>query len=165
MKKIQDVFGLPVLDISSGKKVGLIEDIYFNQSGELIGFAVSSQNFFNKINFLSYDNVGFIGDDAVTINTVEDLAPVQQNQYYSYNNGKSACKSIPLVTSNGQELGYITDVYFMEEVGKIIGYEVSDGFLTDITEGRRIIELPKKMIFGEDAIIVSNNDIKDVMFE
>lgn len=165
MKKIQDVFGLPVLDVSSGKKVGVIDDIFFNESGEIVGFAVASQSLFNKISYLSYENVSFVGDDAVTIGTAKFLSPLHQNQYYSYNNGKKSCKELPIMTTNGQELGYITDVYFMEEVGKILGYEISDGFLSDITEGRRTIEIPKRMIIGEDAIVIPNNEIKDAVFD
>ncbi|MGD9677246.1 MAG: PRC-barrel domain-containing protein [Vulcanibacillus sp.] len=165
MKKMKNVFGLPVLDVSSGKKVGVIEDIFFNNYGEIVGFAVASQSLFNKISFLSYENVSFVGDDAVTIGEEKFITPIHQNQYYSYNYGKRSCKELPLVTTNGQELGYISDVYFMEEVGKIIGYEVSDGFISDITEGRRTIEIPKRLIIGEDAIVIPNKEVKDVVFE
>lgn len=69
------------------------------------------------------------------------------------------------MTTNGQKLGHITDVYFMEELGKIIGYEISDGFVSDITEGRKIIQIPNKIIFGEDAILVPKDEVKEVIFE
>lgn len=69
MRKIQDVIGLSILDVSSGKKVGEIKDIYFNPEGDLNGFAVQVEGMFNKNNYLSYTDVSAIGDDAVTIDS------------------------------------------------------------------------------------------------
>jgi len=50
-------------------------------------------------------------------------------------------------------------------LGKIIGYEISDGFLSDITEGRRTIGHPDRQIVGKDAIVIPNDEIRDVVFE
>ncbi|OEF98918.1 hypothetical protein BHF71_03050 [Vulcanibacillus modesticaldus] len=165
MKKIQDVLGLPVLDTSTGKKLGVVKDVYFNQRGELVGLAVESPGIFTKRSYLSFDKVGAIGDDAVTIGTERFLTSFNQNSYYSFSTGKKAYKEYPIVTTNGKELGHISDVYFQEELGKILGYEISDGFLSDVTEGRRTIQIPKKMVFGEDAIIVPSDEIKEVIFD
>lgn len=166
MRKLKDVIGLPVLDVSSGKKVGTVKDVYFNQIGELMGLTVETNGFFNKLNFLSFESIGAIGDDAVTIGTERALSSLNPNtQYYGFSSGKQSFSELPIVTTNGHELGHIKDVYFMEEMGKIIGYEISDGFLTDITEGRRTIQVPHRTIVGEDAMIVPVNDVKDVIFD
>lgn len=165
MRKIQDVLGLPVLDLGSGKKIGTIKDVYFNQEGELRGFAVDSHGILSRTGYLYYKDITAIGDDAVTIGNERFLQPIPSNQFYSFNFGKKPYKELPVVTTNGHELGYIKDVYFMEEMGKIIGYEISDGFLTDITEGRRTIKSPQSMIIGEDAIIVPKNQVNEVIFE
>lgn len=166
MKKLQEILGLSVLDTSSGKRVGVVKDIYFDSAGNVKGLLVESNGFFSRNSFISYGNIGAIGDDAVIIGTSEFLEPLHENeQYYSFNSGKKPYKELPIVTTNGNEIGHIIDVYFKEELGKIIGYEISDGFLTDITEGRRTIELPNHLIIGEDAIVVPNVEIKDVIFE
>lgn len=163
MRKLQDVIGLPVLDIGSGKNIGVVKDLYFNQKGELKGLALEKEGFFKKIHFLSFEDVGSIGDDAVTISSKDLLTPLHENdQYYSFQLGKNIYKELPVITTNGHELGHIKDVYFMEEVGKIIGYEISDGFLSDITEGRRTIKVPQKLIIGEDAMIVPKNEINEI---
>lgn len=39
------------------------------------------------------------------------------------------------MSNEGKKLGLLEDVYFMEEVGTIVGYELTDGFFSDITEG------------------------------
>jgi len=166
MKKLQEVIGLSVLDVSSGKKVGTVKDIYFDLNGDVKGFLVEGSGFFSRGSFLSYEELGAIGDDAVTIGTADFLQPLHLNeQFYSFNSGKTPYKELPVVTTNGNELGHIIDVYFKEELGKIIGYEISDGFLSDITEGRRTIGHPDRQIVGKDAIVIPNDEIRDVVFE
>ncbi len=165
MRKLQDVIGLPVLDICSGKQVGTVKDLYFNTSGELKGLSVEkNQAFLAKLHYLPFEQIGAIGDDAVTISSVTSLIPDKQAGY-GFVSGSLSYKELPVITTNGHELGHIKDVYFLEEVGKIIGYEISDGFISDITEGRRTIKAPQKVVLGEDAMIVPTNEIKDVIFD
>ncbi len=165
MRKMLDVVGLPVLDISSGKKAGTVKDCFFNRYGELKGLAVEKEGIFNKLAYLDFNEIGAIGDDAVTIGSEKSLTPIQQHiPFDGFHSGKHSYKDLPIITTNGYELGHISDVYFKEELGKIIGYEISDGFLSDITEGRRTIQIPNKFIVGEDALIIPNSEVKDVIF-
>ena len=60
-----------------------------------------------------------------------------------------------MITKEGERLGFLEDVYFMEEVGTIIGYELSDGFFSDIMEGKRVIRADQPPAIGKDAIIVN----------
>ncbi|MFV9510946.1 PRC-barrel domain-containing protein [Tepidibacillus sp. LV47] len=166
MRKVLDVIGLPVLDTSSGKMIGSVKDVYFNDRGELMGIAVEAKGLFSKTAFLAFEHIGAIGDDAVTVGTKRFLSTLDPiDQYHGFYSGKSLFKGQPIITTNGHELGHIEDVYFMEEMGKIIGYELSDGLLSDITEGRRVIQFPKKVIFGEDAMIVPKEEIRDIQIE
>ena len=47
--------------------------------------------------------------------------------------------------ANGRELGWVEDVYFREELGTLVGYELSDGFLADVLE-------PQGAEAGEDDL-------------
>lgn len=166
MRKMLEVLGLPVIDTSSGKKVGIVKDAYFTQAGELKGLAIESDGLFSKISYLDFSNIGAIGDDAVIIGSSQFLTTISStSELYSFVSGKKSYKELPVITTNGNELGHIQDVYFMEDMGRIIGYEISDGFLSDITDGRRTIKHPQRMILGEDALIIPNTEIKDVMLE
>jgi len=166
MRKVLDVIGLPVLDTSSGKMIGSVKDVYFNEQGQLMGIAVEPKGIFSKVAYLAFEHIGAIGDDAVTVGTKRFLSPLDTiDHFHGFYSGKSLFKGIPMMTTNGQELGHVEDVYFKEELGRIVGYELSDGLLSDITEGRRIIQFPHRMIFGEDAMIVPQEEVKDVTIE
>ena len=53
-----------------------------------------------------------------------------------------------MISEEGERLGFLEDVYFMEEVGTIIGYEISDGFFSDIMEGKRVIKADNHLRLG-----------------
>jgi uncharacterized protein YrrD len=56
---------------------------------------------------------------------------------------------------NGNQLGIIEDVYFSKKLGnKIKGFEISEGFISDLTEGRKWLTLPDSVTRGEEAVIV-----------
>ena len=59
------------------------------------------------------------------------------------------------MTAEGERLGFLEDVYFLEEVGTIIGYEISDGFFSDMMEGKRVIKAEQPPAIGKDAIIIN----------
>jgi uncharacterized protein YrrD len=64
-------------------------------------------------------------------------------------------KGTPIITVEGHQLGMVEDVYLQQDLGKqIVGFELSEGFLSDIRDGRKWLPLPKEAISGEDAIIV-----------
>jgi len=62
------------------------------------------------------------------------------------------------VTVDGEQLGRVSDVYFSEILGtQIVGYELTDGFIADVMEGRRWLPVPSDLdsvMLGENAIIV-----------
>ncbi len=162
MQKAQDVIGLPVLDTSSGKRIGNVKDIFFQADGEIMGLSVEAQGLFSKVLFLSFEHIGAIGHDAVTVGTDRFLSTLDLEAVYGLYTGKKSYKGLPIIATNGNELGHIEDVYFLEEMGKIIGYELSDGFFQDVTEGRKIIEHPPSLVIGEDAMIVPYDEIKEI---
>jgi uncharacterized protein YrrD len=62
-----------------------------------------------------------------------------------------------MLSKSGETLGMLKDVYFLEEMGTIVGYEITDGFFSEITEGNQMIQSEKPLTVGKDAIIVDVN--------
>nr|WP_243864300.1 PRC-barrel domain-containing protein [Paenibacillus castaneae] len=76
----------------------------------------------------------------------------------SFYTGLVKLKDLPVVTVQGLQLGRVSDVYFYPNQGtQIIGYELTDGFVSDVMEGRKWLRAPSDpdaVLLGEDAIIV-----------
>ncbi|MNI52018.1 PRC-barrel domain protein [compost metagenome] len=69
--------------------------------------------------------------------------------------GNSKLKELPVLTADGVTIGYVTDVYFDQEMGNTItGIEISDGFISDLMEGRKRLPFIPEMSMGENAIMV-----------
>lgn len=62
----------------------------------------------------------------------------------------------PVITTNGKQLGILEEVYFDEKQGNIVGYELSDGFMNDVMDGRQLICQPDQFLFGQDAFVVQS---------
>jgi sporulation protein YlmC with PRC-barrel domain len=63
-------------------------------------------------------------------------------------------KGTAILTTHGQDLGRLVDLYFNDRTGKIEGYEVSGGLFADAYTGRSFVPAPKALKIGEDYAFV-----------
>ena len=59
-----------------------------------------------------------------------------------------------LLTTDGQDLGKIADVYFDEQTGRVEGYEATGGLFSDLSNGRTFVPAPDDVQIGTDTAIV-----------
>lgn len=167
MRRAQDIIGLPVIEIETGKQVGTAKDFLIDRDWNLQGLLLETKHWFSSPRFVEWDAIIALGEDAVTIpdeDSVRDLDDADSALFLA--SGSSKIKGLPVITVNGVQLGLVEDVYFGEEWGrKIVGYELTEGFLSDLKEGRKWLPSPDQVTLGEDAIIVpvrSDTQLKDV---
>ncbi|MFD0674163.1 PRC-barrel domain-containing protein [Cohnella sp. GCM10027633] len=159
MIQIQQVLGLPIL-LQSGRRVGRVKDISFDEFWSLSGVVLDRKVWLRRAyKVVSWGDVVSCGPDAILIADDANIAVVERKRLLrTFHTGIIQLKDMPVYTKEGLRLGDITDVYFKETAGKqIIGYELTDGFLADVMEGRRRLflpEQPENVTIGENAIIV-----------
>lgn len=155
LRKALDIIGLPVLEIESGKEMGHVRDVLFDDQWVVRGVLLENKTWFTLGKYIPDAHIVAYGEDAVTISNSEAIAAVEHDQlYHGILTGNSRMKGVPVVTSNGNQLGLVEDVYFQAETGEIVGCELSEGFISDIKEGRYWLKRPDKITLGTDAIIV-----------
>jgi sporulation protein YlmC with PRC-barrel domain len=66
---------------------------------------------------------------------------------------KTSLLGTPVVTTRGERIGQIGDMYFEETSGTIVGYEVSGGALGDAMRGTSWLPLSAIQVIGPDAVI------------
>lgn len=162
VRRAIEVLGSKVVNVESGKVVGIVEDILFDRQGQLQGFILERKSWFQKSLFLPIAEVKTIGEDMLT--TQQDLHQrIDQvaKDWVRLAEGHSQIKGSPVISSTGKQLGTLEDVYFHEELGTIIGYELSDGFFSDLMEGRRVIQTPDRIFIGDDALIIHSAEEKE----
>lgn len=149
--------GQPVFETNNGVKIGEICDLCISKDGAVKGLLVKKGVFFKQSYFLDIQKVSSFGWDGVMIEDAGQLEKLKENPEYTFNHQHSL-EGMMMISSSGESLGLLKDVYFKEELGTIVGYEITDGFFSDIAEGKQIIQSEKPLTIGKDAIIVDVNE-------
>ncbi len=145
--------GLPVYVKSTGEKLGIVFDLCLAEQGRVEGLILRKGALIKKSYLIPFEDVSSFGADGVMIEKTTILQPLKGT--YQFFEGKERLVGKPLVSSTGESLGILADVYFQEELGTIVGYECSDGFFADISEGKRVVKTDEPPTIGKDAIIVN----------
>ncbi|EGL83510.1 PRC-barrel domain protein [Caldalkalibacillus thermarum TA2.A1] len=155
MRRACDVIGSVVMNITSGENLGRVADLVFDREGRLQGLVLEKQSWFGKPPFLPVSHIRSIGEDLVTVaQPLPETPSTLHDKWFLFQQGQPSMLGTPVVTANGKQLGVLEDVYFDEQLGTIVGYELSDGFFSDMLEGRHMIRQPAKFLFGKDAFVV-----------
>lgn len=170
LRKAYDILGLPVIGVSNGKRLGTAKDFWLDAEMQAQGVVLETKNWFTAARYIDWDDVVSFGEDAITVHGDWVLRNWEETpDSICLVNGKRKLKGVPIMTVNGQQLGLVEDVYFSENMDKtIIGYELSDGFLSDVTEGRKWLPAPDKTTLGEDVLLVpvhAGQDLNEITNE
>lgn len=148
--------GQPVFETKSGTKIGVVSDLCISSSGKVTGLLVKTGVFFKPSYFLDIQKVASYGNDGVMIDDNAYLEKLKTSPEYTLTH-RNSLNGLMMLTKSGELLGLLKDVYFQEELGTIIGYEITDGFFSDISEGKQVIQSGSSPAIGKDAIIVDVN--------
>ncbi|NEW04552.1 photosystem reaction center subunit H [Paenibacillus sp. SYP-B3998] len=165
MRKAHDLIGLPVLTVQSGKQIGQVKDLLLDPMWNIKGIVLETKQWFSSLRYIPWEDLVAAGEDAVTIlndNVIQELE--QTESLHALLEGSRKIKGLPVITVGGQQLGMVEDVYLNQDWGKqIVGYELSEGFISDLKEGRRWLPMPDSATKGEDAIIVPVHCTEEVI--
>jgi uncharacterized protein YrrD len=124
--------GLPVYELAGGKKLGEVCDVSISSDGSVIGLLVKKGAFIKKTCQIKITEVASFGSDGIMINSQSALEQLDSEPEYTLEHNQSLAGK-KLLSKEGEQLGLLEDVYFMEELGTIVGYELTDGFFSDIS--------------------------------
>ncbi|MDQ0218199.1 photosystem reaction center subunit H [Peribacillus cavernae] len=146
--------GMPVYT-RQGETIGQVSDLCISDSGKVEGIIVHRKSFFKRTMYLSLGEVSSFGSEGIILSGVGPLPENKNNPANHYLFNADSLFGKMLLTEAGEELGLLHDVYFQEEMGTIVAYETTDGFFSEITEGKRVVESRQPPVLGKDAILIS----------
>jgi uncharacterized protein YrrD len=148
------VKGLPVFELKSGSKLGEVSDLCISGDGKVEGLLLKKKNLFHKTHFVDMQNIVSLGADGVMVEQPQVLEPMETPPEYTIEHQRKLTGKM-VMSAEGEKLGIVEDVYFLEELGTIVGYECTDGFFSDIKEGKRVVKTGGPPAIGKDTIIVN----------
>lgn len=152
MNRGRDLIGMPIMNLANGEIVGRVKDILFDPiSHQFIGIEVDG-SWLKGSRKICFSDFAGIGEDAITIAEDSVIKKVLIEEETAVT--EDTLIGSRVVTKNGNELGTIADIILDFDTGNITHYQISDGIIQDLLEGRGIIPIDAGVTYGKDAIIV-----------
>lgn len=156
LRTFTSVCGQSVFDVNTGNELGRIEDLFINKEGQVIGFQLDQKGFLHGDCFIPIEAITGFGQDGLMMRDKKQLCQLVKagQDVYPLKQGKNRISGKAIMTEEGEKLGLLEDVYFLEEVGTIVGYEVTEGLLADIKEGKKVIKAKEPLTIGKDILVI-----------
>lgn len=145
--------GLPVHN-DKGNVLGTVSDLIISEEGSVKGLLMNKQSLFKKSCKIPLQDVVSFGSDGITIKANSKPTSLNHEKVYTLQHQRAIANKM-IISDQGEEIGLLDDVYFTEQLGTIVAYEISNGFFSDITDGKKTVHTPKPPSLGRDAIVIS----------
>lgn len=163
MRRTRWWIGMPVLEIETGERVGVVADVHFDGNHKAKTFVIERTGLLAGKTAIPFGDIKSVGEDAITIDSVKEQEDWQlQPGERCLVTGEDAWVGKELFTEDGSLLGMVADVYIGEESDNIIGYEVSDGLLADLMAGRKWLPFVHTVRVGEQIIVKTDAKLSEL---
>jgi uncharacterized protein YrrD len=158
MRKGRSIIGLNVLSQTDATDFGKVRDLIFDhETDELLALLISERDLFGLIDaqIVPWSEVRSIGPNAIMV--ASGTSKIKAGDYPRVKeimNRETALSGTRIITTDGQEIGTLADMYIEDETGRIVGYEVSGGFFSDTMSGKRFMPAIPDMPIGKGVAVV-----------
>jgi uncharacterized protein YrrD len=164
MRKGKAIIGTDVLTKEDGRKVHTVKDLIIDPDRRAIAaLLVDEGGFLSSSKVVPVDAIETYGRDAVVI---RDAATVlSASDYPKVNAVVGRNESLigkRVFTETGQQYGTISDIYFEEETGAIIGYEVTGGVFDNVTRANSYLPAEQVVRTGADVAYVDDTAVTEI---
>jgi uncharacterized protein YrrD len=156
VRKGKTIIGKDVLSLADGVRIHSVKDLIIGEGNDsVVALLVDEGGLFSGSTVVPIEAVRSFGKDAVVI---EDAGAVVAASSYprvhAIIDRKESLLGKKIVTTEGQELGKVGDMYFNETDGQIVGLEISGGTIGDITKGASYLPIEDVQRSGPDVVFV-----------
>ncbi len=155
MRKGRTVIGQDVYSLADGTRVHSVKDLLVSDNHDtIVALLVDEGGLLGTSMVVPIEAVHRFGPHAVMVDDAESVIPASSDTRVAATlDRKASLLGTPVVTTVGERVGQIGDMYFDEESGAILGYEVSGGTLGDVLRGSSWLPRASVSVIGPDAVI------------
>ena len=129
--------------------------IFDHQANQVLGLLVDEGGWFSAAKAVPFGQIRSIGEDAIMVADADAVTTTREDgRLKEALESKSSLIGLTLMTTDGQNLGKIADVFFDEHTGRVEGYEATGGLFADMSSGRTFVPVPESVQIGQDTAIV-----------
>ncbi len=156
MLKGREIISLPVVALNNGKQVGEVKDLVYDiNENRVVGYLVENGGWLRNSKGFLHEDICRREDESLIITDESAIKPVKSIPALKQTIvAKSDIRGRRVEYEDGRIIGIIQDLILDENTGEIIGYEISDGVIEDLLNGRFTIPNTGLSI-GPDRVIAS----------
>ena len=156
MRKGKSVIGKPILSLADGARLHEVKDVILGAGNDtVVGLLADEGGFLASSLVVPIDEVSGFGRDAVVVARRESVVAAKEvPEIGSIVARHQSLLGTRVFTETGDDQGKINDVYFDEPTGRILGFELSGGVITDAAQGTRYIPVEELVRVGPDVAYV-----------
>jgi uncharacterized protein YrrD len=158
MRKARSLLGLNVIAQAGGESLGGVRDLLFDsQSSELLAVVLSEKDLFGLIQaqVVPWREVVKVGPNAIIVQSAASKIKAGDDDRLSdVVRRETTLGGTRIMTTDGQDVGTLADVYIDVATGRVAGYEISSGFLSDTLRGKRFMPAVENVQMGKDVAFV-----------
>lgn len=156
MHRGKEILNKKIVALNGDVHADHVRDLIFDPQGQrLLALLVDEGGWFHAAKVISYDRVKSIGEDAVMVDSLDAVVSVKDLPSMSeILSSDHKLIGTPLMTTEGEDLGRLADLYFDESTGHVTGYDMSGGVFADMGSGRSFIPAAAELLLGKDVALV-----------
>lgn len=156
MRKVRQLIGLPVVELTSGKRVAVIRSLLIDPvTCRLVALVLQKSGLLSDGKAVELERVHAIGDAAVILpESVEPVSTGSLLERWPQAVTEDRLAGRQVLTDSGRMLGTLADLVFDPATGRVEQLVLSDGLLQDLIGGYSTIPAPGQAVVGDDHIIV-----------
>lgn len=161
MRKAKDLIGKSIVNQATGEQVASVRDILFDSSARHVAaLVVDNGGWFRDARVVCWDSVASIGDVVMARGPSPVVIASEAPELKDELQGDVRVSGLPIMNEGGERIGTVGDL-FIDDAGNVVGYEVSQGFVSDLT-GRKFLYAADVQTIGRDAVIAHAAELKSV---
>lgn len=156
MRKGKSVIGKPVLSRADGRVLRNVKDVILGAENDSIaGLLVDEGGLLSSSVVVPIDQIASFGRDAVVVQSSESVVAADEAPTVkAILDRNQSLLGTRVYTESGDDQGKVSDVYFDETSGRVLGLEVSAGTMGDVTSGRHYLPVEDILGIGPDVLYV-----------
>lgn len=156
MRKGHSIIGLQVLS-AEGADLGRVLDLVFDHDAdECVALVLREAGFLKSGQVVPWNDINAIGKDAVLVKSEASIVnPHEHGRLRAIMERETHLSGTQIITEDGRNIGSFSEIFLDETSGRVLGYEVSGGFVTDTLSGKRYISAarPDDLRVGSDVLL------------
>jgi len=157
IRRLSQLRGMPVIDLSRAHRVGYILDVFINPSvRRLSALAVGPSGEFRQ-DWVAGTHVRRIGRNAVVIQASEDKAEIADPGESDDSIDSKTLNGLEVLADNGDRVGYVSDVYLNPDTLAVQAFELSTPLWERWLRGRRLVKPDGMLLCSRELMIVPSH--------